>query len=55
MIGAGATEEIVPGQVLAVEIVIGTPATGGIAHEEIIIVHPDRNEVITTGCPQRWW
>ena len=38
-----------------VEIVMGTPETGGIAHEEIIIVHPDHNEVLTTGCPQRWW
>jgi Xaa-Pro dipeptidase len=55
MIGAGATEEIVPGQVLALEIVMGTPETGGIAHEEIVIVHPDHNEAITTGCPQRWW
>jgi Xaa-Pro dipeptidase len=55
MIGAGETDEIVPGQVLAVEIVMGTPETGGIAHEEIVIVHPDHNEVITTGCPQRWW
>lgn len=54
-IGAGETDEIVAGQVLALEIVMGTPETGGIAHEEIIIVHPDHNEVITTGCPQRWW
>jgi hypothetical protein len=34
---------------------MGTPETGGIAHEEVIIVHEDRNEVLTTGCPQRWW
>lgn len=55
MIGAGHADEILPGMVLALEIVMGTPETGGIAHEEIIIVHDDRNEVLTTGCPQRWW
>lgn len=54
-IAAGSTDAIVAGQVLALEIVVGTPETGGISHEEVIIVHEDRNEVITASCPQRWW
>ena len=54
-ITAGSTEAIQAGQVLALEIVVGTAETGGISHEEVIIVHDDHNEVITTGCKQRWW
>jgi Xaa-Pro aminopeptidase len=49
------TDPIVAGQVLALEIVVGTPETGGISHEEVIIVHEDENEMITASCPQRWW
>ena len=55
MIAAGSTDPILAGQVLALEIVMGTPETGGISHEEVVIVHPDHNEVITASCPQRWW
>jgi len=54
-ISPGETDPIVAGQVLALEIVVGTPETGGISHEEVIIVHKDENEVITASCPQRWW
>jgi Xaa-Pro aminopeptidase len=54
-IAAGSTAPIVPGQVLALEIVVGIPQIGGISHEEVIIVHENRNEVITAGSPQRWW
>ena len=54
-IAAGATDPILACQVLAVEIVMGTPETGGISHEEVVIVHDDGPEVITTGSPKRWW
>jgi Xaa-Pro aminopeptidase len=54
-IAADQHDPIVAGQVIAIEIVVGTPATGGISHEEVVIVHPDANEVLTAGCPKRWW
>jgi Xaa-Pro dipeptidase len=43
------------GQTMSVEIVLGTPETGGISHEESIIVTDDGTETITAACPQRWW
>jgi Xaa-Pro aminopeptidase len=54
-VAAGATDPIREGQVLALEIVMGTPETGGISHEEVVIVHADHNEVLTASCPRRWW
>jgi Xaa-Pro aminopeptidase len=54
-IAADQHDPIVAGQVIAIEIVVGTPATGGISHEDVVIVHPDANEVLTAGCPKRWW
>jgi Xaa-Pro aminopeptidase len=54
-IAAGSTDPIVAGQVIALEIVLGTPQTGGIAYEDVVIVHDDGVEVITASCPARWW
>jgi Xaa-Pro aminopeptidase len=54
-LAADQTDPIVAGQVIAVEIVLGTPATGGISHEDVVIVGEDGNEVLTAGCPKRWW
>jgi len=54
-VAKGSTDPIEVGQVLALEIVMGTPETGGISHEEVVIVHADHNEVLTASCPQRWW
>ena len=54
-IAAGSTDPIQAGQVLAIEIVVGSKETGGISHEEVVIVHDDGTEVITTGSPKRWW
>jgi Xaa-Pro aminopeptidase len=54
-ITAGEHAVLEPGMVMSVEIVMGTKATGGISHEECVIVGDDGVEVITTGCPTRWW
>ncbi|HET8757207.1 MAG TPA: Xaa-Pro peptidase family protein [Solirubrobacteraceae bacterium] len=54
-IAAGSTDPIRAGQVMAIEIVLGTPETGGIAYEDVVIVHDDGVEVITAPCPARWW
>lgn len=54
-IAAGSTDPIRAGQVMAIEIVLGTPETGGIAYEDVVIVHDDGAEVITAACPARWW
>jgi Xaa-Pro aminopeptidase len=54
-IAAGSTDPIRAGQVIALEIVLGTPQTGGIAYEDVVIVHDDGVEVITASCPARWW
>jgi Xaa-Pro aminopeptidase len=54
-IAAGEDEPIQAGQVMSIEIVLGTPETGGISHEESFIVTGAGTEIITLGCPQRWW
>jgi Xaa-Pro aminopeptidase len=54
-IAAGSTDPIRAGQVMAIEIVLGTPETGGIAYEDVVIVHDDGVEVITASSPSRWW
>lgn len=54
-IASGSTDPIRAGQVMAIEIVLGTPHTGGIAYEDVVIVHDDGVEVITKDCPARWW
>ena len=54
-IAAGSTDPIRAGQVMALEIVLGTPETGGIAYEDVVIVDDDGAEVITAACPARWW
>jgi Xaa-Pro aminopeptidase len=48
-------DPIQAGQTMSVEIVLGTPETGGISHEESFIVTDTGTEVITTACPIRWW
>jgi len=54
-VSEGETALVQPGMSLSLEIVVGTPATGGISHEECVIVHEDRVEVTTASCRQRWW
>ena len=54
-IAAEETDPIAAGQAMSVEIVLGTPETGGISHEESIIVTDEGTETITAACPQRWW
>jgi Xaa-Pro dipeptidase len=54
-IAAGEEDPLQVGQVMSVEIVLGTPATGGISHEESFIVGPNGAEIITASCPIRWW
>lgn len=54
-LAAGSTDPIRAGQVMAIEIVLGTPETGGIAYEDVVIVRDDGVEVITAACPARWW
>lgn len=46
-LATGETEPIQVGQALAVEIVVGTPETGGISHEDCVIVTPEGTELIT--------
>lgn len=54
-IAAGETDPIEAGQAMSIEIVLGTPETGGISHEESVIVTAGGTEVMTARCPQRWW
>ena len=54
-IAAGETDLLQAGQAMSIEIVLGTPETGGISHEESFIVTAEGAEVITAACPQRWW
>jgi Xaa-Pro dipeptidase len=54
-ITAGEEAVLEPGMCMSVEIVMGTPATGGISHEECVIVTADGVENITASCPTHWW
>ena len=54
-IAAAETDPIQAGQTMSIEIVLGTPETGGISHEESFIVTDDGTETMTAACPQRWW
>lgn len=40
---------------LAIEALLGRPGVGGAGFEHDVIVGADRCEVITAGCPARWW
>ena len=50
-IAAEETEPLQAGQTMSIEIVLGTPETGGISHEESFIVTADGTETITAACP----
>jgi ectoine hydrolase len=54
-IAAGETAPVAEGMVMSVEIVMGTPVTGGITFEESVIVTGDGAELLTGSCPPRWW
>jgi Xaa-Pro aminopeptidase len=54
-ITAGETAALEPGMVMSVEIVMGTKATGGISHEECVIVTGNGVENMTADCPTHWW
>jgi Xaa-Pro aminopeptidase len=52
---AGEEAVLEPGMAMSIEIVMGTPVTGGISHEECVIVTADGVENITASCPTHWW
>jgi Xaa-Pro aminopeptidase len=52
---AGDDRTLEPGMVVAVEGMVGRPHTGAAGHEDVAIVTADGVEVITSGCPARWW
>jgi Xaa-Pro aminopeptidase len=54
-IAEGETAELEPGMVMSVEIVMGTPETGGLTFEESVIVTDDGIELLTGDCPAVWW
>ena len=44
-----------PSMTLALEVYLSEPGVGTVAFEHVVIVTEDEPEVITLGCPSRWW
>jgi Xaa-Pro aminopeptidase len=53
MEGVGDTAE--EGMVIAVEVLLTQPEVGGVGFEQDVIVTAEGCDVITRGCPARWW
>ncbi len=55
-VSEGESALVTPGMSLSLEIVVGTPATEGISHEECVIIHEDGVEGGGGRVQaQRWW
>lgn len=46
---------LAPGMVFAIETIVSRPGVGAANFEQTLIVTDGAPELITTGCPTRWW
>ncbi len=46
---------LVPGVVLSIETILGTPEVGGATFEDTVLVTETGCEALTAGTPARWW
>jgi Xaa-Pro dipeptidase len=54
-IEAGELTVLVPGVVLSIETILGTPEVGGATYEDTVLVTETGCETLTAGTPARWW
>jgi Xaa-Pro aminopeptidase len=47
--------ELVPGMTIAVEQHVSRPGVGTVRYEETVLVTESEPEIMTAGCPARWW
>jgi Xaa-Pro aminopeptidase len=44
-----------PSMTLALEVYLSEPGVGTVAFEHVVLVTEDEAEILTLGCPARWW
>ncbi len=47
--------ELVPGMTIAIEQHVSRPGAGTVRYEETVLVTDCEPEIMTAGCPARWW
>jgi Xaa-Pro aminopeptidase len=47
--------ELAAGMTVAIEQHVSRPGVGTVRYEETVLVTPDGPEIMTSGCPARWW
>ena len=47
--------KLVPGMTIAIEQHVSRPGVGTVRYEETVLVTDDEPEIMTAGCPARWW
>jgi ectoine hydrolase len=47
--------ELVPGMTIAIEQHVSRPKSGTVRYEETVLVTDGDPEIMTAGCPSRWW
>jgi Xaa-Pro aminopeptidase len=47
--------ELVPGMTIAIEQHVSKPGVGTVRYEETVLVTEGAPEIMTAGCPARWW
>ena len=43
------------GMTIALEVYLSEPGVGTVAFEHVVLVTDDEPEILTLGCPARWW
>jgi Xaa-Pro aminopeptidase len=47
--------QLEPGMTIALEVYLSEPGVGTVAFEHVVLVTDDEPEILTLGCPSRWW
>jgi Xaa-Pro aminopeptidase len=51
----GSTWTLEPSMTIALEVYLSEPGVGTVAFEHVVLVTDGEPEVLTLGCPARWW
>lgn len=54
-IDSTSTAVLEPGMIIALEVYLSDPGIGTVVTEEVVLVTEGEPEILTTGCPSRWW
>jgi Xaa-Pro aminopeptidase len=47
--------ELEAGMTIALEVYLSEPGVGTVAFEHVVLVTDSEPEILTLGCPSRWW